>query len=297
MNWALSKYNLIVYGHTDFDVFRRLQGTGRFLRERLFERTSPDLKNHYQRNLAGLAELPTLVTAETRQGPPTPAFFSSINRIREVRREIIFRFKHLHRISISAEEIFECECFNIESGENFRNHWAIKEGNLLEAFFKLRQMEGVFELFQDLGEANRPRFFSVPQWPLPVRGHIAVMMPFRSEFDPVYEAIKQVCGSLDIETLRVDAIYTSRTIMDDVFATIAQSRLVICDLTDRNANVLYETGLAHALNRDVIMITRNLNDIPFDLRQRRVISYLPNQEGLLELTEALKRALQAVLNQ
>ena len=296
MNWALSRYNLIVYGHTDCNVFRRLQGNGRFLRERLFEYTSRDLKNHYQRNLAGLAELPTLVTAETHRGP-TQAFFSSIDHIREVRREITFRFKHLREIRISAEEIFECEYFDIESGEKSRNHWAIKEGNLLEAFFKLRQMGGFYRLFQNRGEANRPRFFSVEQWPLPVLGHIAVMMPFKVEFSPVYEAIKQACGSLDIETQRVDDIYTTARIVDDVFTTIAQSRLVICDLTDRNANVLYETGLAHTLNRDVIMITQNLSDIPFDLRQRRVISYLPNQEGLLEMKEELKRALQAILIQ
>ena len=33
---------------------------------------------------------------------------------------------------------------------------------------------------------------------------------------------------------------------------------MISDLTDRNPNVLYETGLAHALNRDVIMLVQQL---------------------------------------
>ena len=84
--------------------------------------------------------------------------------------------------------------------------------------------------------------------------------------------------------------------MDDVYSTIVQSRLVICDLTDRNANVLYETGLAHALNNDVIMITQNMDDIPFDLRQFRVLRYLPNQEGLLKLTEDLQQMIRATLD-
>ena len=95
--------------------------------------------------------------------------------------------------------------------------------------------------------------------------------------------------------LRVDEIYKPTRIMDDVFSTIVQSRLVICDLTDRNANVLYETGLAHALNNDVIMITQNIADIPFDLRQFRVLKYLPNQEGLLKITEDLQQTIRATL--
>ena len=122
------------------------------------------------------------------------------------------------------------------------------------------------------------------------------MMPFKSEFDLVYEAIKRACSALRVEARRVDEIYTPTRIVDDVFSTIVQSRLVICDLTDRNANVLYETGLAHALNNEVIMITQNMDDIPFDLRQFRVLRYLPNQEGLLKLTEDLQQMIRATLD-
>ncbi len=46
---------------------------------------------------------------------------------------------------------------------------------------------------------------------------------------------------------------------------------MICDLTDRNANVLYKTGIAHALNKNVIMIAQNIEDIPFGLSQFRVL--------------------------
>lgn len=40
MNWWLSKYNLIVYGHTHSDIFRHMKGPARFDRTRLFEYTS-----------------------------------------------------------------------------------------------------------------------------------------------------------------------------------------------------------------------------------------------------------------
>ena len=287
MKWSLSEYNLIVYGHSDFEIFAHSAGSSRFDRTRLFEHTSNAIKTRYQDNLASLAELPTLIAAETRprQETPTPAFLSSIDHIRQTRRDVSFRFNHLHKIS--SEEIFQCGYFDIVDFEAHRTHWAIKEGNLIEGFFKLLQNS-----YKD----DAPRFFRVEQWPLPVLMHIAVMMPFKREFDPVYKAIKRACRALRIEALRVDEIYKPTKIMDDVYSTIVQSRLVICDLTDRNANVLYETGLAHALNNDVIMITQNMDDIPFDLRQFRVLRYLPNQEGLLKLAEDLQQMIRATLD-
>ena len=287
MKWSLSRYNFIVYGHTDFEIFRQPKGSARFDRIRLFEYTSDVLKTQYKENLADLAELPALIVAETdpRQEIPTPAFLSSIDRIRRIRSDIRFEFNHLHKIS--SEEVFQCGYFDIEHFEAQRTHWAIKEGNLIEGFFKL---------LQDSYKNDPPKFFSVEQWPLPVLSHIAVMMPFEREFDPVHEAIKRACMAQSLEARRVDEIYAPRRITDDVFSTIVQSQLVICDLTDRNANVLYETGLAHALDNEVIMITQHMDDIPFDLRQFRVLRYLPNQEGLLKLTEELQQMIRATLD-
>ena len=282
MNWSLSEYNLICYRDTSPEIFRCFAGSADFDKTRLFEHTSDDLKTRYQDNFAKLADLPTLVVAEidSSNQPPKPGFLSSISNVRKSGGEIRFRFNHLHEISF--EEVFECEHFDIESYERYRTHWAIKEGNLIEGFFKL---------LQDSQRENRPKFFNVEQWPLPALEHIAVMMPFKSEFDPVYEAIKEACNALRFTTRRVDEIYKPTKIIDDVFSTIVQSRLVICDLTARNANVLYETGLAHARNNDVIMITQNMDDIPFDLRHFRVLKYLSNKEGLSKLTEDLKKTI------
>ena len=287
MNWSLSEYNLICYGRTNPGIFRHLTGADRFDASRLFEHTNEHLRTRYEDNLSILAELPTLVVAETQQikERSTPAFFSRIEQVRKVGSDIRFRFNHLYRIS--SEEIFEGKYFDIDTNENYRTHWAIKEGNLIE---------GIFKLLQDSPKDYQPKFFSVEQWPLPILEQVAVMMPFERQFNPVYEAIKGACSVQHIETLRVDEIYKPTKIIDDVFSVIAQSQLVICDLTKRNANVLYETGLAHALNQDVILITQNIDDVPFDLRQFRVIEYLPNQEGLAKLTEDLQQTIRKTLS-
>ena len=68
-------------------------------------------------------------------------------------------------------------------------------------------------------------------------------------------------------------------IIQDVVSLIDKSRVVICDCTGRNANVFYEIGIAHTLGREVILITQNEADIPFDLRHLRYVKYLNNAEG------------------
>ena len=82
--------------------------------------------------------------------------------------------------------------------------------------------------------------------------------------------------------------------MDDVFSAIAQSQAVVSDLTGRNPNVLYETGLAHALDKDVVTIVQNEQDVPFDLGHMRFLKYLPNNEGLEQLRMQLRESLREV---
>jgi hypothetical protein len=76
---------------------------------------------------------------------------------------------------------------------------------------------------------------------------------------------------------------------------IDRSRVVICDCTGRNPNVFYEIGIAHTLGREVILITQNPEDIPFDLRHLRYVRYLNNAEGRQTLCTALEARLNTLL--
>ena len=49
--------------------------------------------------------------------------------------------------------------------------------------------------------------------------------------------------------------------------------MLLADLTDRNANVFYELGLAHAARKPVVFAAPKTDDVPFDLRHLRVIIY------------------------
>ena len=110
-----------------------------------------------------------------------------------------------------------------------------------------------------------------------------LIMPFKDSLRNVYDLIETIvddqCG---LRCVRPDKISGSKRITDDIWRAINESRLVIADLTDRNPNVFYELGIAHALHRPVILITQNPEtDIPFDVKDVRYIGY--GMENLSDL--------------
>ncbi len=82
--------------------------------------------------------------------------------------------------------------------------------------------------------------------------------------------------------------------IQDIFELIYCSSIVIVDFTGKNPNVFYEAGIAHTLGKNVIPITQNIEDIPFDLRHHRVLKYLNNNEGLQGLKKGLETRLKTL---
>ena len=300
MTWSLSAYNLICYGHADASVFRTPTGNGTFPADRLFEYTSDDLKRHYEDDISLLASLPALVVAEAMPGgdPETPALLAQLENVRADGNDIRFRFRRVEAERFSSEEIFGSDLLDIktERWEHSRTHWAIKEGALVEGLLCLLANR-VGTQARRFPSIAQPRFFRVDEWPLPTLGHVAVMMPFDSAYNAVYKTIRRACRHHDLNAIRVDEIFGPRNVVDDIFTTIVQSRFVISDLTRRNPNVLYETGIAHARNCEVVMIVQNEEDIPFDLRHIRYVTYLPNSEGYSKLQTDLEKSIGVVLDE
>lgn len=103
---------------------------------------------------------------------------------------------------------------------------------------------------------------------------IFVIMPFDSTFDPVYEKfIASTFEAAGCDVFRGDDIRSLQNVMKDVVQSILECDLVVADLTDENPNVFYELGLAHAFDKPVILLTQSIDDVPFDLRSYRLLSY------------------------
>jgi hypothetical protein len=135
-----------------------------------------------------------------------------------------------------------------------------------------------------------PYVFQVPDGYVEV-DLVAIMMPFAAEFDPVHNAIKTATTTCKLRCLRTDDIWEETTIVQDIFNLIFRAQVVVVDFTGKNANVMYETGIAHTLGKHVVPIAQSLDDVPFDMRHHRVLKYLPNTEGLAKLAADLTTKL------
>ncbi|MCY4108884.1 MAG: hypothetical protein OXG11_07645 [Chloroflexi bacterium] len=139
-----------------------------------------------------------------------------------------------------------------------------------------------------------PNLFQIPNEPLE-HDLVSVMMPFDMEFSATYEAIKGACSHAGLRCLRADDIWDHSTVMQDVFSLIFRSFVVVCDFSSKNANVLYEAGIAHTLGRHVVPMTQSEGDVPFDLRHHRFLTYLNNDEGRAKLTDELAKRLSTLV--
>lgn len=121
-----------------------------------------------------------------------------------------------------------------------------------------------------------------------------VMMPFVEDLEWVYrDFIKPVAEQFGLTVVRADDIYAPGAITEQIRVAIQQSRLCIADVTQKNPNVLYEVGMAHTLGKPTLLLTRDVADVPFDLRSLRLIVYeMPRiQKARLELERAIEHVL------
>jgi hypothetical protein len=116
-----------------------------------------------------------------------------------------------------------------------------------------------------------------------------VLMPFAPDFDDIFSSIiRAPLEAEGYEVGRADESRGTRNIMHDVIQGIASADLVIADLTGGNPNVYYELGIAHALGRRTILLTQDLEEVPFDLRAYRVVTYSTHFSRVAEATQTLR---------
>lgn len=124
-----------------------------------------------------------------------------------------------------------------------------------------------------------------------------VIMPFGGWFNKYYRDIyKPAITDAGLEPKRADDLYRPSPIVKDIWQFTKTSKVLLADLTHRNPNVFYELGLAHAIKKPVILVTENLDDVPFDLKGLRIIEYDKNESNWgeilkLKITKAIKETV------
>jgi hypothetical protein len=102
-----------------------------------------------------------------------------------------------------------------------------------------------------------------------------VMMQFAEPIGGYYKSIYETAITrAGLRSIRADdEIFATGKIIDQVWDGITAAKVLVAELTGRNPNVFYELGLAHALNKPVVLVSSNQSDVPFDLKHIRVIYY------------------------
>jgi hypothetical protein len=103
---------------------------------------------------------------------------------------------------------------------------------------------------------------------------IFVLMPFDKKFTDIYKfGIKGTADDVGAYAERLDEQIFKEEMLDRIFNQISKADVIIGDMTDRNPNVFYEVGYAHALGKIVLLLTQRAEDIPFDLTHHQHIVY------------------------
>jgi hypothetical protein len=128
---------------------------------------------------------------------------------------------------------------------------------------------------------------------------VFVFMPFTEPWsDYIWgKQIRNIVESIQPYKLickRADDLY-GRDVMRDIVESIIKARIIIAEITGRNANVFYELGIAHALNKEVILLTQKVDDIPFDLNRFRYCIYSNDGEGYEKLDNHLRLSISEII--
>jgi hypothetical protein len=239
---------------------------------RLFELTDDNIKQQYGSDIAALQRLPVLSMPEV--GDDRHEQVARVGNVVAMKASGKgYRFTFVPNPALGQFTLTTIQDLAQKLGlgqwELQRTHWAVKDVDLFEVLFQhqLEQSRLSPGNFNASGTVQFP--VDVPRDP----SLVAVMMPFSTNFDIVYETIEKAATDAGLKCSRADDIWEHDHVMGDVLSLIWRANIVVADLTGKNTNVFYETGLAHSLPRRTVLLTQEPSDVPFDLRSIRYLLY------------------------
>lgn len=137
-----------------------------------------------------------------------------------------------------------------------------------------------------------------------------IAMPFHSDLNWIYDVIKEICAGYEIETRRVDKIAGVENIWEGIINEVSTCNLMIADFSpdpsfkieklstgevknSANTNVATEAGYAKAKGKPIVIITSNVESLPFDWKVHLALIYPKdkNEKKLLFFRKSLHNQL------
>lgn len=119
--------------------------------------------------------------------------------------------------------------------------------------------------------------FGIKKDKLHIRKNFALFLsPFSKEGNRLFEVCQRILGGVDILLQRTNNVVEKDDILMNIVTLILQAELIIVNINGWNHNVYYELGIAHALGKQTILISKAnypQKKIGFDIRQKKIIMY------------------------
>lgn len=120
---------------------------------------------------------------------------------------------------------------------------------------------------------------------------VFVLTPFNDKFYDEFMIIRDTCEDVGFKCIRGDEKEFKGDIFPEMLRYIASARIVIANINGRNSNVLYELGVAQAMDKSVILISKEPKDLPIDIQSQRFLIYSDSDS----LRESLKMELKKLI--
>lgn len=167
----------------------------------------------------------------------------------------------------------ECKGNVISLYEDERNRLSVEDDTYRSGSWGLRTVRTQAR-FANLKEIGRPTY------------KVAVIMPYRTPYSFIYDVVNSVLVREGYECYRVEELEIAQPVRYDLKQRIMNADLVVTDLTNKDTNVYYATGLAHALGKRLILTAESKENLTFDEGHIKTVVYTSPDE----LQERLARA-------
>ena len=120
---------------------------------------------------------------------------------------------------------------------------------------------------------------------------VFVLTPFNNLYEKPYNAIKEVCHNSGLSCKRGDEQNVKSDILGHILKQMVKARLIIANIDGRNPNVLYELGIAHAIDKSTILVASSLEKLPADIKSIRMVVSDDIVEMKKQLSSEISKAL------
>lgn len=120
---------------------------------------------------------------------------------------------------------------------------------------------------------------------------VFLLTPFSNEATKTYVLIKNICSECGLNLYRGDEEFSHEDILTNIVKYIVKARIIVANIDGKNPNVFYELGIAHTLGKPTILVSKAIENAPFDIQQNRIVLYKNDDELKIKLSKELSRIL------